>query len=289
MPDKKVLPTGDLAFKKILASDDHKTVTQGFIKDFFGVYVDVDDIHIVNPYSIKSYPKPGRDGEQVLRETRRDVTLELNTADVNVELQMRYDPLFDIRSLYYALDLFIRGYNRARKSGGGGRYASIRQAWALNIIGYSRDGNVDPFQMNAFANEMTGRFVSPQWIRWGYYELNRPDPNPARARWREFLLTGVAQATDPDYLQEAASIIDDANMTQEERDMITWRQKNEDYYDGVLYGAKLQGIEQGIRQKQLDAARAALRRGFGREDIMAITGLDAATVDQLADELVPAA
>jgi len=51
--------------------------------------------------------------------------------------------------------------------------------------------------------------------------------------------------------------------------------------DASLYWAKQDGIE----QKQSEVARAALRRGLSHDDIIAITGLDAATVDRLADEM----
>ena len=297
MPDKAlataVLPTSDLAFKKILASNDHKSVTQGFIKDFFGVHVEVDDIHIVNPYSIKSYPKPGKDKSQVLRETRRDVTIELNLADVTVELQLYRDPAFVQRSFYYLADLYTHRYdpNPDGVDQGPARFAGLRPTWSLSIMGQRLIDDHEAFHMNILADEISGEPFLPQLVRFGFYELTKPDPNPVTAKWRDFLLTGVAQADDPSYLREAASIIDYVNLSPRERDMVTWQQKNADYYDGGLYWAKQEGIEQGIEQgtsqAKLDAARAAFRWGVSRDGVMAITGLDAATVDQLADELVP--
>jgi len=80
-------------------------------------------------------------------------------------------------------------------------------------------------------------------------------------------------------------------MTLEERNMISAQEKAQADYDADMYWAEQggieQGIEQGTSQAKLDAARAAFRWGVSRDGVMAITGLDAATVDQLADELVP--
>jgi len=282
------LPTSDLAFKKILASEDHKSVTRGFIKDFFGVDVELDDIRIVNPYSIKAYPKPGRGKRrgkgQMLRETRRDITIEATVADVTVEMQLYWDPAFVLRSLYYALDLFMRRYGLNRDTdtaGGVDGFAGLVPVWSISILGRPYFEDTRAYRMGVLCDEDTGELFEPRLIRWGFYELTKTDDNAARARWARFLQTGVATADDPEYLREAASIIDTVNMTPEERDMITEQQKAEDRYWGGLRGAKIEGI----RDAKLDAARAALGLHLTHDQVMAITGLDAATVNRLADEL----
>ena len=48
--------TNDLLFKKMLASEENKDITQGFIKDFCGLDAACEDIHIMNPYSIDLSP-----------------------------------------------------------------------------------------------------------------------------------------------------------------------------------------------------------------------------------------
>ncbi|MDR0591890.1 MAG: hypothetical protein LBG60_01260 [Bifidobacteriaceae bacterium] len=48
----RLRPTGDLGFKKLLASEGHKAVTRGFVADFFGIEASLDEIRIQNPYSI---------------------------------------------------------------------------------------------------------------------------------------------------------------------------------------------------------------------------------------------
>jgi len=305
---KRVSPTSDLAFKKILASEDHKTVTQGFLKDFFGVDVPLDDIHIVNPYSIHAYEEDGKTGRRkVFRETSRDVTIAVSLADVTVELQMHRTPAFIERSIYYATDMQNARYNQETRSLGrlaADRFGSIRPAWSLAILGYTEWADERPFRMGIMCDEETREPFEPRMLRIGYYELTKPDTNPARARWQQFLLTGVAQPDDPGYLREAAAIIEYANLSREERRMVTSEQRAADYYDGGLVYARQEGIQQGMQQgieqgmqqgmqqgtlgAKLDAARAALRLRLTHDQVMAITGLDAATVDQLAGELVSA-
>jgi len=47
--------TNDLMFKKLLASEEHKDILQGFIKDFCGLDVECSEIQIETPYSIDLY------------------------------------------------------------------------------------------------------------------------------------------------------------------------------------------------------------------------------------------
>jgi len=288
MPEK-VLPTSDLAFKKILASNDHKTVTQGFIKDFFGVLVEVDDIRIVNPYSIRAYREAVGDGSRpVLRETLRDVTIELSLADVTVELQLRPQTTFLYRGFLYLAEVFLRGYNKFGHQHTGDRYDGLRPVWVADLVAGTLVDDGVAFRMLEPFDRVRGVGVSPEVFRWGIFEMTKPGAPPELARWRDFLLSGKAGDDDPEYLHEAASIIDNANMTQEERDMISAKEFAEaDYYAGLYYAEK-KGVEQGTFGAKLDAARAALRLRLTHEQVMAITGLDVATVDQLADELVPA-
>ncbi|MCL2489335.1 MAG: hypothetical protein FWF36_01195, partial [Propionibacteriaceae bacterium] len=45
-----------------------------------------------------------------------------------------------------------------------------------------------------------------------------------------------------------------------------------------------QGMERGTREAQLASARVALKMGFTHTDVAEITGLDLATINQLAQE-----
>jgi hypothetical protein len=49
---ERISPTGDLAFKKVFASEENKEILGGFINDFFGVVAE--NIEILSPYSSNS-------------------------------------------------------------------------------------------------------------------------------------------------------------------------------------------------------------------------------------------
>jgi len=49
----RILPIGDLAIKKVLASEENKDILAGLIEDFFDVVVE--ELTIISPYSIAAY------------------------------------------------------------------------------------------------------------------------------------------------------------------------------------------------------------------------------------------
>jgi len=278
-----------------LASEDHKSVTQGFIKDFFGVVVELDNIHIVNPYSIHAYQEATKDGGtyQVLRETLRDTTFDLRVADMTVEMQLRPQSTFPLRGFMYMEDLFRQGYDKVGYQRAGDRYGGLRPVWRVDIVGGTLVPDGEPFRMLEPWDRLREVGLTTEVFRWAILELGKAGAPPELARWRDFLLTGAVAADDPAYLREAATIIDHANMSQEERDMISIEEKAEADYQSDLYYAEKrgrgegreQGIQQGAFDAKLDDARAALQLHLTHDQVMAITGLDAGTVDRLADEL----
>ena len=111
-PNIRINPLNDLLFKKMLATEDKKTILQGFIRDFFDINAALDEIILVTPYSIKSYMEYTQitDNNEtinqddnpvpvhVMRETLRDITVVVKTADLLIELQIYNDKYFIIRS-----------------------------------------------------------------------------------------------------------------------------------------------------------------------------------------------
>jgi len=281
------MPTTDLGFKKILASTDHKTITQGFIADFFGLDVDVDDIRIVNPYSIQP-AAGGLVGQRKLAETFRDITVEIANADLCLEMQVVRDASFVKRALYYLDDLYTSRYRsgrgkgrRRRRTNELDRYAVLRPTWSMNVLSQSGLECEHPYHMFQLHDVDLNESLVPELVRLGFFELSKPGASARLAQWRGFLTSGVAQGSDPDYLQEAASIIEYVNFSSEERHMADLHEKFIADRDAGLYWARQEGREQGLEH----TAREMLRRNFSTGDVVEITGLDAAAVNQLADKL----
>jgi len=67
--------------------------------------------------------------------------------------------------------------------------------------------------------------------------------------------------------------------------VISLMEQYEAIREDEMMGARNDGREEGARDAKLDDARAALRLGVSRDLVTAITGLDAAEVDDIAREL----
>ena len=90
----RISPTGDLAFKKVLASEENKDILAGLIGDFF--CIEVEELAIENPYSIAAYVELVKDEKiTVLRNTLKDVAATFKTADFVSECQIK-------KTLFYA-------------------------------------------------------------------------------------------------------------------------------------------------------------------------------------------
>ena len=273
-------PTSDLGFKKILASEDHKTITQGFIKDFFGLQVDLDDIHIINPYSIHAIEE-STDGEaaQKLRQTLRDITIQVDSTDLAVEMQVRREGHFIQRALYYLDDLYVSHYNQHQH-----RYMDLRPVWSMNLMGHQLFDDQRALHTFSLRDDLTCQPLRPVLTKLGFFELTKTETTPELTRWRDFLLTGDTQDGDPSYICSAADIIRWVNLSQKERNMDKLLEKAIADQEDALDYAREEGIEQGTRETQLANARVALRMGLAHADVAEITGLDPATIDQLAQE-----
>jgi hypothetical protein len=146
----KISPTGDLAFKKVLASEENKDILRGLIKDFYFFVISEDDLVIENPYSIDTYKEYVEDKEvSILRHTAKDIAVSFNPlkdvaaslkrADFIMEMQIKKARFFEERFLYYPFMRFCQNYGKVgfMETGSDGklnRYSSLRPVYALNII-----------------------------------------------------------------------------------------------------------------------------------------------------------
>ncbi|MDR0592124.1 MAG: PD-(D/E)XK nuclease family transposase [Bifidobacteriaceae bacterium] len=313
---KRLRPTSDLAFKKLLASEGHKEVTRGFVADFFGIEADLGDIRIENPYSISPADlSAGAERLAALRQTFRDVTVSVGWADVVVEMQMRLTKHFEARSLYYLFDRFNSHYDRAAPGAAGGpdwRYSSLRAVFSLNILGEPfREGDA-ALRVYRLWDPALGEAMEPEWIRAGYLDLTKSAGLTApQEAWRRFLLTGVAPPGAPAYLAEASTMIEYVNLGREEREMVDVMEKaiathqaemayaeeraaaqglaqglSQGLAQGLSQGLA-QGLSQGLAEGRAEGAERAAREvaarllamGLDRAAVARATGLDEADLD----------
>ncbi|MDR1264759.1 MAG: PD-(D/E)XK nuclease family transposase [Propionibacteriaceae bacterium] len=255
---KLIAPTNDLLFKKTLASEDHKTILQGFIHDFFNLQVSLANLTIQNPYNIHAYDHinpdhPDNPPDHELRQTLHDVAATCPAGDIQTELQIRHEANFTWRVVYYLAARLASHYNnpalaQTNPFGRIDRYSSLIPVRSMNILGFNlfhdhghaltRLGLLDPD---------TGRRLNPDPLTLGFFELRKPAPrnNLKLECWRHYWRTGQALDTAPPYIHEAAYIIELANLTRQERDMITATERQRDKIDAMLIYSENQGLERG--------------------------------------------
>jgi len=176
----RISPTSDLAFKKVLASEDTKDILGGFINDFFGIEVTPDEITIKNPYSITVYWEYVN-GEEIteLHDTIKDIAASFKIADFVSELQIRKTSYFDERALYYPFEQFYKNYDNAgsmkvMKDGRPLRYSSLRPVYALNVLGYNHfQGDNDALRIFELYDPKRNKRYKKDLLKIGFFELSK--------------------------------------------------------------------------------------------------------------------
>ena len=286
---ERISPTGDLAFKKVLASEENKDILSGLIKDFFEV--EVDELTIESPYNIAAYKEVVKDEEvKVLRQTISDVAATFKTADFVSEMQVKKSWFFEERSLLYPLERFCRNYNRAGHMitdamGRPIRYSSLRPVYSLNILGSSHFDDEDALRILELYDPVRHKHFK-RLLRIGFFELAKPNIETTNQQyWRDYFNTGEVAPEAPDYIKKASSIIELANLTEEERTVARTIERAQAMYDADMYGSYIEGEEKGVvkgkAEEKIEVAKGMLADGLSPEKIAKYTGLTIGQIKSL--------
>jgi hypothetical protein len=203
----RISPTADLAFKKVLASEETKDITCGFIADFFGLEVSPRDITIESPYDIRAYREMlegGKKERSRFRETVKDISLSVEAADMLIEIQVKKRMFYTERSVYYAFRKFCSNYNRPGKmvkdaEGKPTRYSSLRPVYSMNVLGYRHFEDEEALHLFTLYDRKLKLPFGRNLIQIGYFELGKPCREQANLeQWREYFKTGLAPAGAPE-------------------------------------------------------------------------------------------
>jgi predicted transposase/invertase (TIGR01784 family) len=271
----------------MLTSPNHLTVTQGFIHDFFGLEVELDQIHLQSPYSfdvVRQIANQHLEPEQATRmfQTERDISIRVHTSDLIVELQVRREPHFLRRALYYLCRRYVDHYRPAVS------YSSLVPVYALNVTGFRLfdcEHSFHRFELNDSRGH-GHQVIDDLTVSFLEYRKHEFD-NERQAWWCQFLSGQELSDQAPAYLQEAANIINYANLEPEERVMIDVMEKYETTLRGERQAAREDGWEEGHaegreegreeeRSRFLKAARAA---GVSEDQIARLVELAEAESD----------
>jgi hypothetical protein len=284
MSEKKISAFNDLMFHKTFGSEENKDILAGLVQDFYGFTPK--KITLIDPYDIKCYAEPDGDGaaRNVLRHTRKDVSARLETADFTMELQVRKDDYFDVRSLKYAFERFVGNYNEAFPKGedergavppARSRYATLRPVYTLNILKYRMFPDEESLRILGLYDGIRKKSLDKDYLKIAYFELEKPQTESKnQAYWRDYFLGKPVPAEAPDYIRKADELLLYMNLTQEERKMLDREEYALSAYESELYTARHDGWEEGRkegRKETLGKVVAALSdANLSKEQIDAI-------------------
>jgi hypothetical protein len=147
------------------------------------------------------------------------------------------------------------------------KYESLRPVYALNILDEQYFEDTIPLRIFQFHDPKRGLTLEPSYLNIGYFEPGKAKSGDAltdhQAFWRDHFLGHHISAKAPNYIREAAELLEYVNMTKEERDMIDWAERvQEDYKCDILY-AKHEGRAEG-RDEEAVKAKAELLKSAGK-------------------------
>ena len=291
---ERILPTSDLGFKKVLASEENKDILAGLIEDFFEIKAE--DIVIEKPYSI-AVCKEFIETEEItkLRQTLKDVAASFRVADFVSEVQIKKTLFYEERALYYPFERFVQNYSKveAIKIGSDGkpmRYSSLRPIYAFNILGYTLfEDDSDALRIfELYDPKRNKRFK--ELLRIGFFELEKNNIETVNQQhWRDYFKTGEAGPEAPAYIKKASKIIEYVNLSEEERNVISTLERIEANEQAereyLIIESKAKGKAEGKTEGKIEIAKNAIKRKMAFEDISAITGFSIADLQELKEKI----
>ena len=160
------------------------------------------------------------------------------------------------------------------------------------VRGHYAHGDVKIFLeiLLKIAIELVVKLVAEIVVRW--WSARKTDRDA-----RQFFLTWKATADAPEYLREAAKVIDYRNMTVKEREVLTAEERAQATAENIYYGAieqgktegiaigEARGIAEGEASKARSAARNMLQKGYRLDVIADLLEIPIAEVTAITAEM----
>lgn len=249
MADDIVSMKLDVVFKKMFV--DNRDMLQAFVASMLEIPVDsISGLVVKNP----EIPPDFAGGKF----SRLDLNMTVGDVLVNVEIQVKRDPDFRDRALYY----WARLYTSELKSGE--VYGSLHRAISINIVDFNM------FPGEGYCNEVlprvteTGEIFSDKMTLY-FFELKKLSKKLAagnsRELWLQFInaeskeeLDMISQANDP-IMQKAVRVVYDMSEDTRVREMVRMREKALHDEASALKNAYGRGREEE-RAKMISSMRA---------------------------------
>jgi len=143
------------------------------------------------------------------------------------------------------------------------RYSSLRPVYSLNILGYPHfSGDGDALRIFTLYDRKRNRTFDKEYITIAFFELAKSHVETENQRhWMSYFKTGEAPEGAPEYIKKAAWVIEMANLTQEERDVIDQIERAEEIYKNTIYSAQIEGERIGVAKGKIEGERIGEANG----------------------------
>ena len=286
MPDNIILPTNDLAFKKLFANNQHKEIIKGLIQDFYGITIK--SIIIENPYSIDEFNDIIDKKGYFAVEVDSFCTSE-NNWKFSTEMQLLKRNFYPERSLYYLCGKYNSTYGNTELMRGESKYSSLYPTFSINILGYNhfKSDQKAVRRFTLYDEENQQPFHSPGLFTIGFFELRKPEFDRYRnlRHWQDLFLSGQISQDAPSYVKTAADMLKTANFSKEEREMINALEKATQDRIAEREYAFEEGIEKGKKENSVQIAKVLYKKGMSSDEIIDITNLTHEEIQSIIEDL----
>lgn len=230
----------DVIFKKLFT--EHKDLLHDFISEMLDIPPEkIQDIVVTNP----ELPPETITGKF----SRLDLKLQTDEQLINVEIQVRNDPDYRDRTLFYWSKLYTSELKE------GDEYGELKKAIAVNIINFNMfDGENYHTEVQTTIKE-TGEVFSDKFSI-HFFELKKVgkkvDPNNRKALWLQFINAEseeeleMIKNTDVPIMKDAVRVIYDMSDDTRIKEIARLREKAMHDEASALGNARREGVEEGM-------------------------------------------
>lgn len=274
---RKILPTNDLMFKKMMTSEGKEYILQDFIQVVTGMKLS--NVKPTNPYQIQKY-----------RENLAGVNLEIivdiaatteEGIDIIIEMQLYKHRGFFERIRYYMASTYMDSYSAGHQT-----YKPVISIIVTDFSVFKEDpeprveiGLVNLEKNREVLNEKGQPFERVYLVN---LATTLPNHDEAFNEWRNFLKNGTITAKASKEIQDAYAVVDFYNLDSEEMKMAEQMEKYEEVYWKTIEYAKETAREAGLKEGQV---LAFLKMNLPITEIIKHTGLSEEEIQKIKNTL----
>jgi len=244
----------------------------------------------VNTYNIKAFYNASE--EPKMRYTEVDVLAKTEDgSQVTIEMQVCNQAWFKERALYYVTAIYGSNYGKYELESSsktykasGIKYSTLRPTYGIFIMVdslFEEDREpVHHFGLYDIANSLLYRnSQGHELISMVFLELKKSSPMMIKKikQWFDYFNNGKVEADAPNYLKKACEVASFHNLSKEERNMISAREKAEQDANAreayVWYRGVEEGEAKGEAKGKAAIIQAMIARGSTVEEIVSLTGI----------------